>query len=173
MGETTLREVPLRRFYTMGLGGVIGALGVMTMAASPDNAVVVSWIIIADGAFFELLGLRRAFPGNYVRLTADGFCSRSWKWKREVFISWSKVVDIKVIQIGFGHDGYRYPDLGLADGKHAPLYMLATGLDRTPTLVSLLLRRHPYDHHFDAKLQALRDALDAYRARGPEDARDS
>lgn len=164
MGEITLRELPLQRFYTMGLGGMIGALGAATMAISSDP-VVIGWIIVADGAFLELLGLRRAFPGNYVRVTDDGFSSRSWKWKREVFISWSDVVDIQVKKVGFGADGYRYPELGLADGKHAPLYMLASGLGPVRILVTLLRKRRPYDHGFDAKLQTLRDAHDAYRAR--------
>jgi len=172
MGEVTLREVPLRRFHTLGLGAVIGALGAFVLVAPLAFSLVVGWIIVADGALFVLLGLRRALPGGYVRLAADGVNAREWKWRAEVFVAWSRVTDIGVREVGAGPDGYHYPDLQLADGQHAPLYMLASALMPTRLLEAVVLRRRPYDRHFGAKMQALRSAHDAYRARASDSPQD-
>jgi hypothetical protein len=164
MGAVTLREVPLRRFHTLGLGAMIGALGAFVLVAPLALSLVVGWIIVADGVLFVLIGLRRALPGGYVRLAADGVNAREWKWRREVFVAWSRVADIGVGEVGVGPDGYHYPDLELVDGQHAPLYMLAGALVPTRLLETVVLRRRPYDQHFDAKLEALRGAHEAYRA---------
>jgi hypothetical protein len=164
-GETTLREVPLRRFSTIRVGGLIWVIGAATLAAPTPAALVVGWIILADGALFVLLGLRRAFPGNYVRVSADGFASRSWRWRREVFIGWSEAVAVTVVEVGLGRDGYRYPDIRLAEGQHAPLHMLSSGLVPTRPLPAFFLRGRPYDRNFAAKVTTLREALEEFRAR--------
>jgi hypothetical protein len=164
MLETTLREVPLRRFSTMRVGALIWVLGAVTMIGSTPAAVVVGWIILADGTLFVLLGLRRAFPGNYVRVTADGLAGRLWRWRRETFIAWSDAVAVTVVEVGVGRDGYRYPDVILTEDRHAPLPMLSSGLVPGRLLAGLFLRGRPYDQHFDAKVVVLRGALDAYRA---------
>jgi hypothetical protein len=156
--------VPLRRFSTMRAGALIWVLGAVTMIGSTPAAVVVAWIILADGTLFVLLGLRRAFPGNYVRVVADGFASRSWRWRREMFIAWSDAVAVTVVEVGVGRDGYRYPDVILTEDRHAPLHMLSSGLVPTRLLPALFLRRRPYDRHFDEKVAVLRGALDAYHA---------